>query len=280
MKKKIIFIGGTERSGSTLLDVILSNDSHGMSLGEIQALFEPTRRHHFEKINELKKDELWSQIIEGGKKNLYDNLSYYFPKINFFVDSSKDPFWFEYHEVINKKQFDINHILIYKTPEELANSFIKRGRNSEWTNSYLHYHRKYSGIINSFITIQYKDLITNSFALKKLCDLIHITYFNYKIYYWKKNHATFFGSRSIHKHSEIKHIEIKDKKLINHVKFIVNKNPAIFEVHEFLNERNLLKTKNLTYKNSIGYDKFKLLLLYYKEVLIRKYKFYNPEKYL
>jgi len=57
----------------------------------------PTRKHHFEEIEKLKKDEKWSTIIMGGRKNLYPNLVKSFPEIDVFVDSSKNPFWFKYH---------------------------------------------------------------------------------------------------------------------------------------------------------------------------------------
>ena len=54
MKKKLVFIGGTARSGSTLLDKIISNDPKVMSLGEIHAIFCPTRKHHFIELERQK----------------------------------------------------------------------------------------------------------------------------------------------------------------------------------------------------------------------------------
>ena len=73
-EKKIIFIGGTARSGSTLLDLIITNDPRAMSLGEINALFWPTRKHHFDEISRLKKDSVWPIILTAGAKQLYPNL--------------------------------------------------------------------------------------------------------------------------------------------------------------------------------------------------------------
>lgn len=196
MTKKIIFIGGTARSGSTLLDLILGNDPKAMSLGEILALFRPWRKHHFEKIAELKKDKIWAQILKNGEKNLFDNLVNFFPHIDYFIDSSKEPFWINYHIKKNKGKYDIHNILIFKTPAEFAKSFIKRGRESDWVWNYIHYHRIYLSLIHNFKSFQYKDIFQNN-NIETLCNNIGIPYFETKTEYWNKKQSIFFGSNSV-----------------------------------------------------------------------------------
>jgi len=72
--KMVIFIVGTSYSGSTLLDMMLSNDSKGYSLGEVNFIFNPTRSHHYSEIKKNQKEKMWDKIIDSGEKNLYYNL--------------------------------------------------------------------------------------------------------------------------------------------------------------------------------------------------------------
>jgi hypothetical protein len=127
--KKIVFIGGTSRSGSTILDTIISNNEKAMSLGEIHALLYPYRKHYFEIRNKtIESDTRWKKIIEDGENKLFTNLIKLFPKYDVFVDSSKNPYWIKKHvQILDDKDIDYFNILIYKTPYEIADSFYKRG---------------------------------------------------------------------------------------------------------------------------------------------------------
>ena len=123
--------------------MILSNDDKAMALGEVFSIFNPIYDYQFDLIQKLNsEDPKWNKIIKGGKKDLFKNLEKLFPEIDVFVDSSKDPFWYRYHGRINESKFEIKNILIYKTPEELAQSFIKRGKGKNWVKTYINYHKK------------------------------------------------------------------------------------------------------------------------------------------
>ena len=110
-EKKFILVGGSNRSGTTLLNLILANDSKAMALGEVINLFEPKYKHHRELIDKLDSDPIWSKILSGGSKNLYPNLIKYFPEIDYFIDSSKTPEWYKKQIALNP-DFDIKNILI------------------------------------------------------------------------------------------------------------------------------------------------------------------------
>ncbi len=89
----VINIGGTSRSGSTLLNLILSNDEHALSIGEVHALFNPFSQHHFKEIDKIKReDPVWASFIADKETNLYANIFDNYHDIQFIVDSSKSPF--------------------------------------------------------------------------------------------------------------------------------------------------------------------------------------------
>ena len=73
---QVIFITGTSYSASTLLDMILSNDKNGFSLGEVNAFFRPYRKHHIEQIKiEQKNHETNTRRKPFKKKMKYDSTS-------------------------------------------------------------------------------------------------------------------------------------------------------------------------------------------------------------
>ena len=290
--KKVIFIGGTARSGSTLLDLILANDTKVMSLGEIYALFRPTRKHHFEEIKKLKQDPVWSKILKDGKKLLYPNLIKYYPDIDIFVDSSKDPFWFSFHEKIKTQSYQIKHVLIYKSPEELAKSFIKRGKHFEWIKTYINYHKKYFSLINSFVSISYKELLQNDESLKKLCKWLGIEYFKGKKNYWEKEHHSFFGSNSV-KSSDaldaIKQLNKYNRKVLSYEKpdestitFVnqqLKKHKKINTVYNAIRERSVTTNQNKPLTLSLKYNRFQLSISKIKKEILNLIRYYRPKNY-
>jgi hypothetical protein len=288
--KKIIFVGGTARSGSTLLDLILANDPKAMSLGEINALFYPTRKHHFEVISKIKESDPWKFILEGGKKALYSNLIKKFPNVNIFVDSSKDPFWFNYHQKRQRSNYLIQNVLIHKSPAELANSFIKRGKDTEWIRTYLSYHRKYFSLIDKFVAISYKDLIKSETHLKKLCEVLEINYFQKKINYWDRNQNSFFGSNSVksyyahkaksqltnQKRKDIKYDGIQ-KDYIDHVKKSIENNPALIFIENEIIRNDIFCKVEKNETKEFGYTRLYLFLFSIKRYFKHKYYFYFPQ---
>lgn len=288
--KKIIFIGGTARSGSTLLDLVIANDPKAISLGEIHALFEPTRKHHFVEIERLKQDNVWKKIIRGGKKNLYQNLIKYFPEIDIFVDSSKDPFWCKYHQKSHNKNYIAKNVLIHKTPHELANSFIKRRKDKEWIKTYINYHRKYFSLIDDFVSISYKELITNKSCLEKLCEKLDIIYFKKKINYWDRKQITFFGSNSVksdnsHKaksqltnqeRNEIKYDGIR-KKFIDYVNKNIENNTIIPLIEDEIKRHDVFSKAEKIKNRKFGFGKVYLLLFSIKRYFKHKYYYYFPQ---
>jgi hypothetical protein len=196
MKQQVIFVAGTSYSGSTMLDMILANDKKGHSLGEISALFRPFRKHHLVLRKQLLEDKKWGNIIRSGEKALSRNLFETFPEIEFFVDSSKDPFWIS-DQINNNRRREIvsKVVLIYKGLYELATSFHKRGVVSSWAQTYTNYYRKFFSLIKEYRTVAYKDVATQNFIeMRQLCEYLDLPFSEGKLRFWEKDHQTFFGN--------------------------------------------------------------------------------------
>lgn len=202
--KKIILIGGTSYSGSTLLDLMLSNDDAGFSCGEIYALFIPSRVEHLRPkcICGDPSCDIWKTIEKLGKNNCYEGLFSKFSDLNFIVDSSKDFIWIrdQVNNLTHKKIY-FKNLLIWKSPAEFALSCLKRGKLGNWRDSWVNYHKRYLSVVDEFIPIRYSKLITSTEpSLKSLCSMIDIPYFKGKEAYWQKKHHTLFGSISARLH--------------------------------------------------------------------------------
>lgn len=201
---KVIFIGGTSHSGSTFFDMILANDPKGFSCGEVDALFNPYRSHH---INPLcgcgdRRCNLWQRVLSAGVKNVYNTIFDLFPNVKFIVDSSKNPYWISSQtKNLFNKGIEFKHILIWKTPLEIAYSYEKRGKKN-WYKHWINYHRLYLTAIEYYRTVKYYELTNNYNVIKRLCDYIQIPYFSTKLNYWDKVQHTIFGnvSAKIHLH--------------------------------------------------------------------------------
>lgn len=237
--KKVIFIGGTSRSGSTLLDKIIANNKQAISLGEIHALFQPTRLHHFRLIQELlQNDKKWKKILKGGRKHLYPNLISLYPEIDIFVDSSKDPFWIYYHsKILRDLNIEVKNVLIFKKIDELADSFVKRNIYYKWAPFYIQYHKKYFSIIKEFYLISYYNLINTKSTLEDLCGYIKIPYTSEMRKYWCSESLTFFGSKTVEKKENKINLKYNPPALERSKKYIIEmteKYPEIKEMESFL----------------------------------------------
>lgn len=212
VKKMVIFVGGTSYSGSTMLDMILSNDPKGYSLGEIIALFRPTQKHHFGELKKVKgESEKWNKILSDKESNLYRNLFDTFPAVDYFVDSSKSPLWIQKQsKILEKEGIIVKNLLIYKEPIDIAYSFKRRERYKDWKRTWINYHRLYFTLISDFKTISYKDFVKNGNLLKEVCEFAGIKYFDKKEEFWTKEHHTFFGNRRARVHTS--NLEVKKDK--------------------------------------------------------------------
>jgi len=197
--KKVIFIGGSSYSGSTMLDMMLANSPEGFSVGEVHALFRPFRPHHFNPECGCANTgcDFWLQVREAGEKNLYKTIFSLLPEISFIVDSSKDPWWIEKQsQNLQAQGIETRHLLIWKKPAAFAHSMLKRKRKG-WMKSWKNYYRLYFSLIPDYVSVAYSELAQNpDEILQKVCSQISIPYHQNQKKFWQKQHHTLFGNDS------------------------------------------------------------------------------------
>ena len=197
--RKVIFIGGTAYSGSTFLDMMLSNSPKGFSCGEVHALFYPYRKHHIDYKCGCGDTscELWRIVKQRGVKCLYQTIFEMHPEIEFIVDSSKDSLWIRDRTAdLKGTGIEIKNILIWKAPDEYFSSRIKRKKIQRSERTWLNYHKIYFANVKHWRAIRYADLARSAEVLKLLCEKLEIPYFSGKEKYWEKTHHTLFGNTS------------------------------------------------------------------------------------
>jgi hypothetical protein len=266
--KEVIFVGGTSRSGSTLLNLILGNDVDGLCLGEVQAAFRPVRKHHHQFQDQVSAlDPPWPSILLDSSANLYLNVFKSFANLKFIVDSSKHVIWIsQQNKRCERLNLPARNVLIYKTPFELAASYRKRGMN--WERPFVEYHRKYISFIDEFYLISYKDLVTDPTTLKTLCEYLSISYSPNKMNYWDSKGSIFFGSQTPTKRKSISYDDEVDKEVIKDVNRSMERNNKIKEVWDFLDaHKNLVIRKKEVAASKFSYSAF------WKWVLNVKYEF-------
>lgn len=207
---KVIFIGGTNHSGSTMLDLMLGNCKHCFACGEIYAYFRPWSDHHHNPTCACKGGDncnLWSKVKElGGEEELYSIISQQWNK-EIISDSSKRISWFKDQQNWNaSSDLEIKKILIFKHPLHYTYSYKKRNHSvHQCGKNWNDYNNNFLKAFPSTYVISYKDLATNPEAtLKKACKVLGIKYFENKEKYWNKEHHLLFGGNApkIHLHDK------------------------------------------------------------------------------
>jgi hypothetical protein len=194
--KKVIFVGGTEFSGSTFFHMILANDAHGLAIGEAHNMMRPSRSYHFNMHCSCGEHpcSLWQSLKDEGEESLYSSLFSRFPDAEFIVDSSKNPFWIQDQKAILRRQgIDTKDIVVWKTPYEFATSYQKRGNMQAWERSWIIYHQIYNSIFERWHSIPYHDLTSDRRALEAVCNYLDIPYFDGKERYWERAHHHVVG---------------------------------------------------------------------------------------
>lgn len=205
--KKVIFIASTSYSGSTLIDLILSNNEKGFSLGEINFFFNPEQPHHLTPRCACGRPtcRIWLRARQYNKDNFYKEFFKENNDIDYVVDSSKDPFWIS-NQIKILKKYNIGYkiILIWKTPHEIAASFSKRSIKERWPKHWLNYHRLLSSLLEDEpIKISLDKLLNDPVAFRKLFHELDLQLKENQKDFWDKEHHTLFGNRSARRHLNI-----------------------------------------------------------------------------
>lgn len=201
--KKVIFVGGTEYSGSTFFHMILANDPRGLAIGEVHNFFRPSRSYHFNMHCSCgeRPGELWEKVKRAGETGLYTALFDAFPEIDTIVDSSKAPLWIsDQMGHLDKQGIATQNILIWKTPYELAHSYQKRGDVNQWQRSWEIYHRMYYTLIEEWKAVSYYGFTSDRSLLTAACEYLGLPDFPGKERYWERGQHVLGGNPSARVH--------------------------------------------------------------------------------
>ena len=252
---KVIFVASASYSGSTLLDMTLGNDPAGFSLGEVSAVYWPTKKHHLRRECScgIYNCEVWKSLEKVPETLLYKSLFDTRPSLNFIVDSSKSPLWIK-RRVRDLKQQGIDYriAVIWKTPLEIAQSFDKRGKFDRWARSWVNYYRLLHTLQpDNWTMIQYSEYASQPKALKEICENLGINWFIGKEAYWEKTQHVLFGNHSARKHlnryhrdnvvpesqagfQTVSYAPVSDADLERRVDAVVNASPVVGQVADAL----------------------------------------------
>lgn len=213
--KKLINVCGTARCGSTMIDLILGNDERGFSLGEVHAWFRPFRTHHFRiKCSCGSTNCPWDNLEHLNEEEFYEK-AFKILDVDFLVDSSKSIPWVVDNNINGgKKGIEVYNILLYKDPVSLFYSFWKRDVSIKKAREdmFKKYYRRFFQAKLPFISVNYNKFVADpQTALKELCSLIDIPYFEGKERFWEKEHHQIFGSMGTRKQVEKGNSTIKTK---------------------------------------------------------------------
>jgi len=89
----VIQVGGTSYSGSTLLDLMLSNAEDAFSCGEVYALFRPHKPHHFNPDCSCQQAacKVWPEARRQGEKILWSSIGDLFSQVRVLWIRASDP---------------------------------------------------------------------------------------------------------------------------------------------------------------------------------------------
>lgn len=201
--RRILFVGGTSFSGSTLLDMTLAHDATGFSCGELYAYLCPPTRDHVTAGCGCGDSacDVWSEVRRAPLDAPYAPLFARDESLQFVVDSSKKVSWLWHQARAARTRGErIDHVLVYKSPLEFAQSYARRGRLGRWADDWIGYHRLYTSAISRWHPIAYRDLVCTPSALEDLCRGLDLAWREDKHEYWRQRHHTLFGNAAARIH--------------------------------------------------------------------------------
>lgn len=282
----LVNVMGAGRSGTTMLDLMLGNDSKAFSLGEVHAWFRPYREHHFNIICSCgeKPCPKWEKIMNLTERDFH-RKAFDLLNVDYLIDSSKNLNW-----VIDNnlwlKGSDVNvfNIVLYKDPINYIYSIWKRGNRNidKIIIQYIKYYKRLSQTNLPYIAIKYEKLVNETDkTLMQICNIIGQEYFEDKKNFWDKQHHHAFGSMGTRKQIEKGNSMIRSKDhfpeeyktLIPSIKEKLNNNLELKFINKELLEHDIINQ----YKD--GYNNILKPKWYYFLKLKEVYKRYFPLKW-
>lgn len=202
----LINVGGTSRSGSTLVHLILGNAPDAFACGEVDSWFRPYHTHHFEIDCPCGSHPcpMWNKISTASASQFY-STAFRELGVQYLVDSSKTLSWIlDTHRWGRNSGFTVVNVVVWKDPLDLAYSFWKRGHDLMfWRSQFVKYHRRVQQLNFPVVAINYGDLMQRPREITALlCDAIGMPDYEGKEHFWEREHHHLFGSLGVRRQVE------------------------------------------------------------------------------
>ncbi|MBW2466723.1 MAG: hypothetical protein JRF02_05430 [Deltaproteobacteria bacterium] len=197
MQKTLINICGSERSGSTMLDLIIGNDPKAFSCGEAYALYRPWRKHHFQPACGCGRECEYLQEFKRTIEDRFHKLLFKKFGYDWVVDSSKDLTWIvDNQKWVFRNNGRVLNLVICKQPPTFTLSFLKRGKNRDyWRMIFIRYYKHFLETELPFVSVCYDEFVQQPEKfIRLICTLVGMEYADIKMNFWEKEHHQLFGS--------------------------------------------------------------------------------------
>ena len=213
--KRIIFVGGANHSGSTMIGCILgSNETSPYEhyhIGEAHAYFNEEHKFYGDYSSAVDQSETYGKIWETidpaqGYETVYPQL-FKHPELDTIIDSSKTPknLSDQLPTIKAHKDYDFSLLLSYRPFAKIWRSDAGRDIRDKAILKRLGYYDKLIKMAKKngmpfYIIDTDKFLYNPRKSTKKLCKVLDIPYFKRKEKYWLHTHSYLYGGRTQRKH--------------------------------------------------------------------------------
>lgn len=203
---KIISVGGTSRSGSTMLHLILGNAPNAFACGEVLNWFRPAKMHHFNQDCACGQNPcpVWERLDDASAASFYGVVLQKL-RVDFVVDSSKEISWLlDARGWASAQGIEMINIFVWKDPVDLAYSFWKRGRGILfWRSEFVKYYKRILQIGLPLLAVNFNELTRAPEAkVAEVCAAIGMLYYPGKERFWENEQHHLFGSFGVRRQVE------------------------------------------------------------------------------
>ena len=225
----VINVCGLQRSGTTMLHLMLATGPNAVACGEIAGWFRIARYRGEDLPPKFRA--LQGVSAESFHKEALDHFD-----VDFIIDSSKGIDWvIDTTQWAHRNDLKVFNILIWKDPVDLAYSKWKRNRFRSWKRHYIRYHKRLFNSGIDFVSVNYRSLVSGpSDTLARLCQHTGMDYFDGKELFWKEDHEFTASSEGVRR-------QVQE----GHSRFQIDPFPSEFEPFTEEVESDIRSSKNL-----------------------------------
>jgi hypothetical protein len=211
-RKRVIFVAGADRSGSTLVGCILGSTRTPFEvfhIGEAHAFFKNGRRYaDHRQATDMSPEagKIWEKVNpELGYQTAYPQL-FHLSRTRTLIDSSKTPSSLtEQIDVCEKLGYELLVVITFRPFDGIFSSDKKRNKDDEYCLKNLRRYRTLMKLLERhpipFIVIDVEKLISSPRSeTRRLCMATGIPYFSGKEEYWRYSHCHLSGATTQRDH--------------------------------------------------------------------------------